>query len=165
MPLFTSSFDRRKLYFDDDCPFHDLRPLPPEEVDGEPVRQWIEVKTSISEAEWQKLRSSGIRGLSLDDDTDDTEALAKLDVGAHTLLKMALWVTDFSFKNGRGVRYPQSNANDRLRWLGELFPPVAEYLRGVLDAHIDREWSMTKIALDPKQEPSATSTADSRTGE
>lgn len=142
MPLFVDPNAKKRLEFGDTLP--DSTPCPAD-LRG----QWIEVVESIGDAEWQEISATVLSAHAEGND------LSLAFTGKAGIERMARWITDVSFVNLKGEHYPRQNLVDRRRWLGGMFPPVANAVRAVLDAHVQAAWSVADPELDPKADASS----------
>ena len=139
MPLFVDPQARRRLMFDDHP-----------DVVGNPVLadlrgQWIEVVESVGDADWQEI-GAAILDARQNDDQDWALAFS----GRAGIERMARWITGASWRHPKMGAYPTQNLADRRRWLGDMFPPVADAIRKVLDAHVQAAWTVAEPVMDPK---------------
>lgn len=142
MGLFVDPSATVVLAFADDHPIADLR--------GESIT----VRESISDADWQELRASAMQAM-----IEGQEAHLAFS-GTNGIRRMALWIDGVSFPSPRHGRYPR-NMSDRVRWLGDLWPPAADAIRDVLDAHVNAMWG----AAQPDAHPKPGSSSDQTTTE
>lgn len=139
MPLFVDPKARVRLTFGDDCPIEELR--------GE----WIDVRESIGDAQWQELQAGALTAAATGDAGDWHMAFS----GENGLRRMAYWIEAVSFVDGAGRPYPAQNTGDRMRWLGAMWPPAANEVRALLDVHVQGAWSTAQAVPHPKAEPSS----------
>jgi len=140
MPLFVDPKARVRLTFPDDCDVPELR--------GE----WIDVRESIGSAAWRELQAGA--ATIVPNPTGETDWQAAFS-GVNGLRRLALWIEAVSFVNANDQPYPAQNMADRMRWLGELWPPAGTEIDLILTAHIQRVWAEAVPVLHPKAEPSS----------
>ena len=93
---------------------------------------WIEVKNELTHAETQRLASSSITGMSRDQlsEAGDLNEI-KVDFARHKLMRIQLYVIDWSLCDSKGKQVPVTSAS-----IAALRPVVAALIDEALDAHI-----------------------------
>lgn len=145
MPLFIDPKARVRLEFPDDHEIEDLR--------GE----WIEVRESISNAQWQEIRAGAV-----------SAAMAGVDWhmafnGENGMRRAAYWIEAVSFSDGRGRSYPNQNVVERIAWLGAMWPPAYNAMVELLDAYVEKAWAVAQPVAHPLAGESSDPTPTERT--
>jgi len=113
-------------------------------ADGE---DWIEIKERLSYGEQQRL-AGGALGKASGMLTGNIEV--PFDFEQYEILRMFLWITDWSFTNERGKEVKVTRAA-----LANLDPDVAEEISAIIVAHIEEREAQKKVT-DGESESSST---------
>ena len=98
---------------------------------GEWENEWVEVKKKLTFGEEQRLASASLTSVHLAQgrtSEDDTEI--GLDMERHAIMRIYLWVTEWSLQDHTGRVLPVTLQN-----IKNLDPDVAQNINDVLDAH------------------------------
>ena len=92
------------------------------------LKRWIEVKTELTNEEWEQLATSGL-GTEL-----GTDGKIPVNFAKFRLSRLEAWVTDWSFRDRDDKPVPVTATA-----LAGLRRPVAQEIEKALDAHV-KEW-------------------------
>lgn len=98
---------------------------------------WVEFKDRLSYGEEQQLQSASFRTIRqpsamAQKDTDTGQEIG-IDFGKYSILKLSLWIVDWSFVNERGRIIPPSRDS-----IANLDPDSADELEQALNRHIEK---------------------------